>query len=422
MTIESIGARGEGIARLGSERLFVPLTAPGDRVIATVMGRGPGGLKANLVDILEAGPGRAEPPCPHYGICGGCALQHLAAVPYAAWKRDQVVAALAQRGLTEIEVEAPIVIPAGRRRRTAFTVERAGTRIVAGYSARASHRVVDIDRCLLLTEPLDRLRDPIRRLAATWLEDGSRWRILATEAEGVVDVVIVSLDPGTGTLDLSARRRLATFADEAGLARLSWQRGEAGSPEPVVVRSAPRVVLGGIVVEPPPGGFLQPSAEGEAILGGLALEGIGKAKRVADLFAGIGTLSLRLAAAAKVRAIDGDPRLIAALAKAASGAGLAGRIETEVRDLDRRPLAGDELEPFGAVVFDPPRAGARLQAEALARAEAVERVVAVSCNPATFARDVRILIDGGFRARRVVPVDQFTYAAHVEIVGQFRRA
>ena len=421
LTIDTLGAQGEGIARRGADRVFVPLTLPGEQVTVDIVGRGPGGLKARLVEVMAAVPDRTEPPCPHYGTCGGCALQHLAPAPHAAWKRDQVITALAQRGLSEVKVEAPIIIPLGRRRRTAFVVERADGRVIAGYSARASHRIVDIERCLLLTPTLDLLRGAIRRFAGTWLKEGERWRIHATESEGGLDVVIAGGRQKSGDLAIAARRQLAAFADEADLARLSWQSSETDPPEPIIVRRMPKLVLGGVAVEPPPGGFLQPSAEGEAVLGDLAVEGIGKAKRVADLFAGIGTLSLRLAAVTKVRAIDSDPRLIAARAKAAGAAGFSGRVETEVRDLDRRPLAGDELEPFSAVVFDPPRAGARVQAEALARAESVERVVAVSCNPATFARDARILVDGGFRLLRVVPVDQFTYAAHVEIVGQFRR-
>ncbi|HZD24921.1 MAG TPA: RNA methyltransferase, partial [Alphaproteobacteria bacterium] len=188
----------------------------------------------------------------------------------------------------------------------------------------------------------------------------------------------------------------------------------------VAERRPPLIELGGVPVTPPPGAFLQATAEGEAALVRLVSEACAGAGRIADLYAGIGTFSFALARAAPVYAAEQDAAAVAALVAARNGAAGLKQIEAEMRDLVRRPLGPGELARFDAVVFDPPRAGAARQVEELARSK-VPLVVAVSCNPATFARDSRTLADGGYRLERVTPVDQFLWSAHVELVATFRR-
>jgi 23S rRNA (uracil1939-C5)-methyltransferase len=220
--------------------------------------------------------------------------------------------------------------------------------------------------------------------------------------------------------ELGDREALAALAEASDLARISWQDGE-GEPEPVIVRRAPVVTFGEVAVTPSPGGFLQPSREGEKVLSELVLRHVPEnASRVADLYCGCGTFAFRLAGRAPVSAVEGDTAALEALQAAARAAGLTDRVSAEHRDLARRPLIAEELESFDCVVFDPPRAGAKAQAELLARSR-VPRIIAVSCNPATFARDARILADGGYRLTSVVPVDQFPWSAHVELAACLER-
>lgn len=431
ITIEDLGGRGDGIGRAGDRRLYVPLTVPGDRVRVAVGAPRGDGFAARLLEIVEPGPARVTPPCPYYGTCGGCALQHLADNAYRQWKRGQVVIELRHRGLEDVPIDPLIAIPVpmaagpgtGRRRALLSAVKRAGD-VVLGFNARGSRHVVDIDRCLLLTEAINRRLEPLSGLFAELLRDGERAQAVVTDLDGAIDILLVS----PRALDLAGRERIAAFAERADVARVAWCSKDGGTAEPVAQRRPCRAVFGAVAVDFPPGAFLQPSAAGETALRNLVLEGIGDAARVADLFAGLGAFTFAVAGRAglsrgwRVHAVEVDSTLVRALAQAVDRAGLAGRITSEARDLERRPLTASELEAFDAVVFDPPRPGARPQAQAMAAARRLGRVVAVSCNPATFARDARILIDGGFTLERVVPIDQFVFAPHVEIVGLFRRS
>lgn len=355
-------------------------------------------------------------------------MQHLADHAYRAWKRGQVAIELGHRGLANapldplIAVPAPTTDDAGRRRAIFAAVKRAGE-VILGFNARGSDQVVDIDRCLLLTPAINRRLEPLSRLFAELLGNGERGQAVVTDLDGAVDVLLVL----PRALDLAGRERAAIFAERADVARVAWRAKDAGAADPIAHRRPCRAVFGAVTVDFPPGAFLQPSAAGEAALRTLVLEGIGEAARVADLFAGLGAFTFALAGRPglgrgwRVHAVEGDPTLVDALARAADRAGLAGRVTSEARDLERRPLTVPELESLDAVVFDPPRPGARPQAQAMAAARRLARVVAVSCNPATFARDARILVDGGFVLERVTPIDQFVFAPHVEIVGLFRR-
>lgn len=392
LTIERIGARGDGVARHEGRAVFVPFTAPGD-VVRARLTRG----KAELVSVVTPGA-RQEPPCPHFGQCGGCSLQHIADNVYAMAKREFVREALAHRGLDPEVVEPVMRVPPGTRRRARLAM----THSAIGFHRRASHRVVDMRTCPVLHPALVEVVQALRPLRL----DGSASLTLADTG---VDVL---LDAARAP-DLAQFEMLAAFANEQDLQRLSWRAGD-DAPTPVVQRGAVQLNFSGTTVDLPPDCFVQATKESEAAMRDLMLAGVGQVRAVADLYSGIGTFGFALAKHARVHAIDGNAAAIGALRRADA------TITAEVRDLDRRPLSADELKRFDAVVFDPPYAGAAAQAKELARS-AVCRIVAVSCNPASFARDARMLVDGGCRMTRVVPVDQFLWSAEVELVAWFER-
>ena len=408
LTIARLGRRGDGIADAPDGAVFVPFTLPGETVEAEAW---PGHPDRRLpIKIEHASPERITPVCPHFGTCGGCALQHWTAARYRDWKRGLVLEALSQAGL-----DAPVddLIDAhGEGRRRMVLHARRGQRdvLTVGFAAPRAHHIVAIDRCPILAPALDGAIAAAWAIAETVKTMRKPLDIQATATEGGLDVDL----RGSGPLTTSATTALARVAEQHRLARLT-RHGEivAQRTPPVVTMGRARVVL-------PPGAFLQATVAGETALAALVLEHCGKADRIADLFAGVGPFALRLAERARVIAADSDKDAIAALKRAAETTQGLKPIAAETRDLFRRPMAAAELKNVGCVVFDPPRQGAEAQARALA-ASAVPVVVAVSCNPATFARDARILADGGYRLTRVTPIDQFLYSPHVEIVARLEK-
>lgn len=409
VTIERLAGLGDGVADRDGARLHVPLAAPGDRVRIGPATKG----RAEILEVLEPGPTRRDPPCRHYGRCGGCALQHLDADFIAAWKREIVVAALAREGVRDVSVGPTITIPPGTRRRATLAARRVGRSVVLGFAERRAHRLVDLAECPVLVPALGRLIAPLRQLMLALLVDRDEADIGLTDTETGVDCTIIRKRP----LTLIDRERLATFAEDHDLARIGWQPAAGREGEPVAARRSPALRMGGRLVAVPAGIFLQPSAAGEAVLVEQvrrALTGCGYP--LVDLFSGLGTFALPLAAEGPVTAYDDDGAAIRVL-----GA-LPGRpVAAERRDLFREPLTPAELGRFRAAVIDPPRAGADAQSRALADS-AVEAVAYVSCNPASFARDAAILVAGGFTLDECTPVDQFAWSPHTELVASFHRS
>ncbi|WP_448192500.1 class I SAM-dependent RNA methyltransferase [Azospirillum sp. sgz301742] len=412
LIIAEVGARGDGIASFEGERVFVPLTVPGDRVRVRLGESKGDGVRGDLLEVLEPGPGRGDPPCGHFGTCGGCTLQHMDDDSYAAWKVALVRGALARVRMDAVPFEPLARTAAGGRRRARLAALKRGRKVWLGFNERLSHRLVDLTACPVLVPRLESLLVPLRAVLAEALPDGGACDVVLADLEGGIDLLLV----GPKALDRAGRERLVAFSEAAGVARLSWQPDERSAPEPVAHRSPVVARFAGVPVVPPPGAFLQASAAGEAALVAAVLESVGSSKRVADLFAGLGTFSVPLAQRSAVHAVEGDAQALAALSRAVQGL----RLTTERRNLFEDPLTPKELARFDAVVFDPPRAGAAEQAKALAESK-VPLVVAVSCNPASFARDARTLVDGGYAFKRVYPVDQFLWSAHVEVVGVFVR-
>lgn len=412
VTIERLGAGGDGVA---AGPLFIAGALPGEQVRVQPLANRGDGQEAALLEILSASPQRIAAPCRHADICGGCAVQSLAPAAYAEWKQALVSQPLRQAGLQPDVVRPLQTTPSGSRRRATLAAQRRGKLMQIGFHARRSEQVSEIDECLVLHPRLRALVPGLRALMASLLPDGQQADLFVALTDSGVDVAL----HGLPAPDLAARERLAGWADQVDLARLSWV-GPHGA-EPIAQRRIPRLSFGGVPVSLPAGAFTQASAEAEAALVALVLQAVGPAKAVADLFSGLGTFSLPLVmAGAKVRAVESEPQAIAALASAAKLAGLGNRLVAEKRDLFTLPLLARELAGLDAVVFDPPRAGAKAQAGHLATS-AVPVVVAVSCNPATFARDAAALVAGGYRLDWVQPVDQFHWTGHVELVGRFSR-
>lgn len=407
----AMGGQGDALADWQGKRVFVPFALPGERVRANLQPAGGGDLAAKDVEILDASPDRRTAP----EVCGGCALRIWAEPPYRAWKIDMVRQALAHRGLTVPARFESLFVPGATRRRAEFAALRQGAAVRLGFHARGSEAIVDGHVCPILTPALGALLAPLRAALRQVLRDGDAADILATETLTGFDLLITC----DATPNAGQRAALAAFAAEHNVARIGWH-GKRGTPEPIVLLRPPQVRFGAVLVDLPMPSFLQPSAEGEATLKAAVLAMTGKAKRIAELYAGAGTFTFDLAGIGKVHAVEGSKPSLAALAQAARSAQLCHRITTEARDLDHAPLTFQELKNFDAVVFDPPRAGAKAQSDMLAKTR-VKRVVAVSCNPATFARDARTLVDGGYDLAAITVVDQFIWSAHVELVAEFRK-
>lgn len=396
LTIERLGHHGDGIA----QGIFVPGALPGE----TVEGEVADGVMA-APRILSPSPARIRPPCAHARGCGGCALQHAAEGFVAEWKAGVVARALAAQGLAP-EVLATRTLPAGTRQRATFAARRGRSGAIVGFHRRASAEIVPVPGCRVLHPDLIAALPVLADLVEAGLSRSAAADMLCTRTLAGLDIAVTGVAAPEG----ARAATLAAIAAAAGVARLSW------GGEIIAQTAPPEVAIGRARVALPPGAFLQPSAEGAALLADLVREAVGPARRVADLFAGIGTLALPLAEGAEVHAAEGAPEMVAALLGAARATPGLRAVTAEARDLFRRPLLAAELARFDAVVIDPPRAGAEAQTVEIARAR-VPVVAMVSCNPASFARDARILTAAGYRLGPVQPVDQFRWSAHVELVA-----
>ncbi len=404
LTVERLGHLGDGIARGPSGPVFVPRVLPGEVVEGLITGD-----RMPDPKITAPSADRVRPPCAHYRTCGGCSLQHASDVFVAGWKAGVVAQALAGQGIS-VPVLPTVTSPAHSRRRAVLSGRRTKKGVLVGFHARASDTVVDIAGCHLLRPEIMALVPELGRVIEAGGARRSELSMMLTVTAGGIDFAVTNGKP----LDSALFEELSAFAGAMNLARITW------NGEPVAARLPAAQNFGGAVVVPPAGAFLQATREGESALVQAVLANIGDAKRVADLFSGAGTFSLPIARKSEVYAAEGDAALLAALDAGWRGARGLRRVTTEARDLFRRPLLREELDSFDAVVIDPPRAGCEAQVHEIA-ASKVPVVAAVSCNPVTFARDMAILVAAGYRLDRVLPVDQFRWSPHVEVVARLTR-
>ena len=371
------------------------LAAPGDTLTATF-------------EVIP-GPHHQTPPCRHFPTCGGCQLQHLDDESYAQFITDRIAGALAAHDLTT-EIRAPKLSAPKTRRRAALQAELKNGRVQIGFSENASHTLVDIQECWILTPEMFAVIAPLRKLLGKFLRKNRRARLHLTQADQGVDLLIEGieaegLDAAEAISAFALANNVARFAIDSGLGpEVRWE------PEPLAIS------LSGVLVALPPAAFLQATAEGEAALIHAVREAVGNAGTVADLFAGLGTFTFALPG--KVYAGEAAREAILSLKSAAARAGR--QIFADHRDLFRRPLTTAELDRFDAIVLDPPRAGAREQAILLAPSK-VPTIAYVSCNPSSFARDAQVICEGGYTLDWIQPVGQFRWSTHVELAAKFSR-
>ena len=408
LIIDHVGHRGDGVAFADGQTVYVPYALAGETVEVDAVPDHPD--RRRLLQVERASPQRVTPFCRHFAVCGGCAIQHWEAERYRAWKRDIVVETLAQAKL-DCEV-APLIDAHGLGRRRITLHARIGTHDVlkVGFAAANSHDIIPVDRCPILAPGMSGALDAGWAIAEPLISIGKPLDIQITATDNGLDVDV----RGSGPLPAATIAMLSRVAEQHRLARLT-RHGEL-----VLMRTPPTIAIGAAQLTLPPGSFLQATAAGEATLAALVSRHCQRARHIADLFCGVGPFALRLAAKSRISAFDSDAGAIIALQKAAASTSGLKPIKAEARDLLRRPLMPQELRDYDTVVFNPPRQGAQAQAVQLA-ASKIAAVVAVSCNVATFARDAKILVDGGFKLERATPVDQFRHTPHVELVARFSR-
>jgi 23S rRNA (uracil1939-C5)-methyltransferase len=406
VTIQKLGAQGDGIAQGADGPIYVPFALPGETVaIARVKSQG------TLMSIASASPDRQEPHCRHFGpdgvngTCGGCTLQHYADAPYRAFKRQLVIDALRSKGLTP-EVDELIAAHPGERRRVVFAARKTEKDMLIGFNQAESHHIVAIEECPIASPGIMSRLPAIRAVGAALAVNAEAFRISVLETLSGLDLAV---DGIKGLSDKQRRSAIETVLALRGVGRVSL------NGEILVEPMKPIVDFSGVKVSPPSGAFTQATKPAEEAMVELVATHVGKAKRIADLFAGSGTFSLRLARIGRVHAVESEDKPLAALDHAARNTQGLKPVSIERRDLFRRPLMAQELKNYDAVVFDPPRAGAEFQTKELARS-VVKKIVAVSCNPLTLARDLALLTEAGYRITRVTPIDQFLWTSHVEVV------
>jgi 23S rRNA (uracil1939-C5)-methyltransferase len=411
VTIQKLGGQGDGIASGKDGPIYVPFALPGEEVaIARVKNQG------TIMSIAKAAADRQDPACRHFGpdgvngTCGGCTLQHLSDAPYRAFKRQLVVNALKSQGI-EVEVGELIAAHPGERRRVVFAARKTEKEMLVGFNQAESHHIVDIEECPISSAGIMARLPAIKAIGASMAVNAEAFRISVLETASGLDLAVDGIKKLS---DQQRRKAVETVLGMRGIARVSL------NGEILVEPTKPVVDFGGVQVSPPSGGFTQATKPAEDAMAELVVAHVGKAKRIADLFAGSGTFSLRLARIGRVHAVEAEDKALAALDQAARKAQGLKPVSIEKRDLFRRPLMTAEFKHYDAVVFDPPRAGAEFQCQELARS-AVKKVVAVSCNPLTLARDLAILIAGGYRITGVTPIDQFLWTSHVEVVATLEK-
>ncbi len=412
--IDHIGARGDGVAQGPDGPIYIPCAAAGDDVEIRLQGK-----QGRIKHIHGPSPDRIPPICRHFGRCGGCSLQHVSAEYYRRWKQQLVRTALNHRGFEDVTVLEPRISPGASRRRVRLAAAgRGGGIAVVGFSERASHNIIDITECPVSSPEIMAFIEPLRKFLGQQLTRRQKMNIQINLAENGLDIIL----EGRGEPDLDLRMDMAAFAEDQDIARICWQDMKLKKPyhEILCERRKPYVVFAGRQVYLPPGSFLQATRAGEEALINFVQTSLVDADRLVDIFAGCGTFTVAMIGDHGVHAVEGDGEMVAALQKSSRQMGKIRALTTEVRNLFLRPLLPRELNGFDGLIIDPPRAGAQAQIQEIVKSD-IEKLVMISCNPASFARDARLLVDGGFIMGDILPIDQFLYSPHLEIAVRFNR-
>lgn len=372
-------------------------------------------MKIELPDLDSFGFDKVDAPCPHYGGCGGCFAQNISEADYKRWKTDTLKARLDANGIAPEIMGEAVFIPHATRRRATFAAFKKGKDVTLGFHRAKSHDIEPIDKCLLLTPKLNQIVANLKPWLTRILKDQTPTDIFMQDIEGEIEMMII----GSINTDAGQRKLIADMCADLDVARVGWQKKEFSEIESLISMKPIPKTYGGLVVDIAMGAFLQPSVEGEAVLVSLVMGSMPKKSKlkIADLFAGCGTFSGPALKLGHVHAVEETPQAIAALQ---SGVKKVQGLSAEKRDLMDEPMTVRELKSYDVVILDPPRAGALSQCEKLAKST-VKTVISVSCNPATFARDAKVLMTGGYKFKKLTMVDQFIWSQHTEVVGVFSR-
>ncbi len=415
LEITDLGAAGDGIGRRNGKTYYVPFTLPGDTITAEEGEKKGKGFTADLSEVLAPSELRSKPLCKHFGTCGGCSLQHMHEDALADWKTQLIRDNLSRAGIEDVTFNPIQTSPAHSRRRVEFVASKRKKGVMIGYHLRRSHQINDIGECPLINKELMALVQPLRLLLSDIMPRNSRARLTLTNSPNGPDLLI-SVE---FSVDLDIREKLAAFATDHGLSRICWLDQTDKYLETVCELKPVEIPIGQSKVAISPGGFLQATQEGQETLIDLTLSHIPTGAAIADLFAGCGSFTLPATTVAKhITAYENDLYLINALKKAANTNMLP--ISAQERDLFRNPVPAHELNNFDCVIIDPPRAGASAQVEEIGYST-VSKVIFISCNPASFARDAQHLIEAGYQMGPVTPIDQFRWSSHVELFTTFTR-
>ncbi len=410
-TITSLGGLGDGIADVNGKPLFVPKTVVGDTLHVRVLKETSTELRGEIAEIITAGENRAIPPCRHFESCGGCSLQQLKEQAYKAFKTQMFHSALRQAGY-DLPDASIAFLPASSRRRVEMRVYRRGGITQMAYFRPGTNELLPIEKCLILTKPLQSFLFPLSKALGDLQGVEHIKSIKLTHLESGIDMLLVLKQ------ELN-REALLALAEHTDVARLSMQVNNS-EPRIIVSRRQAEIMLAGYPIALPADAFLQSSAEAQARLTEFVITHIPTKGNVLDLFSGIGTYSFPMTKAHTVHAVESHAGMVSHLKKAAKKHQLEKILTAECRDLFHAPLSKTELSKFEAVVINPPRPGAKRQVEEIA-ASGISRVVMISCNPGTFARDAKILKNAGFSLTHAEAIDQFVYSPHLEIAAVFSR-
>jgi len=405
LKIDFLGHQGDGVAHEQGKAIYVPFTLEGESVLADG-----DGTHRNIVEIMEKSVSRVEPVCRHFGACGGCQLQHANAATYLAWKTALVTAPLSRVGIVH-EPEPILTFEDASRRKCVFNAQRNADGLVLGFMEKSNTHVVAIDRCPVLVPEINNGIEAIHDLAVSIPFAKTAVRISVMSTLNGLDISIENArDPSDAERQVLVRKAIAHKFSRLAI-----------NNDILIKNAEPHISIAQTIVAPPPGAFVQAIKGAEDAMSDMVSAHLKGCKHVADLFCGIGTFALKLAENSSVHAIEESGSALAALDEAwRKTGGTLKQIKTEKRNLERRPVTFGELKKTDGLVFDPPRAGAELQARQIAKSR-VKKVAAVSCNPTTLATDLEILVGGGFKIKRIVPVDQFKYTPHVEVVVLLER-
>jgi len=414
LTIDDIGDQGDGIAHYKGATIFVEGTLPGERVRIKLEDNKNMVKRGALLEILRTGPTRVKPPCPHFPQCGGCRFQHMNDDSYSNFKLGQLQQLLARERLDTSIFLPSVTTASGTRRRARLAAKRdKKAKLTLGFNEWRSHNIVNISACPVLVPALEAFIPALRDQLPGWLPPDSECDIQLTALPDGIDVVLI----GGPKLDLDGRQTLASLAECLDIAHLSWRKWDRSPIEPIAHRKPLTVHYGKTSLAFPPGSFLQATEVGEKALIDFVRDVSGTGIRVLDLFSGLGTFGLSLPEAKHVRFADLDGPAIETLERAAKH---NPHYEVDLRNLLGDAFSAGECDDYDLVIFDPPRGGAKAQATQLAKSK-VPDIVAISCDPPSFIKDAKTLIEGGYKLESLLPVDQFLWSSHMELAAHFAR-